>query len=226
MDKLLEILHKIKGSVDFSKEEQLCTDGLLDSMNIVELVAELEEQFAIAVPFREITKKNFESAARIWAMVERLQGNTGIMQKPGGSLSEHKMFDSILEAIKYYAEATPKALCLAEESKTVSYGQYWDLIKRLAMVFKGKGIKKRDRVVVEANQTILYLAVGHAVNLAGAVWVPAVHGCGENRLRYLAGNFESRVVIANGELKMGGGSDITYLRGIACGSEESRKRSG
>lgn len=73
MDKLLKILQGIKGTVDFTKEEQLCTNGLLDSMNIVELVSELEEQFNIEVQFSDITKNNFESLAKIWALVERLQ---------------------------------------------------------------------------------------------------------------------------------------------------------
>lgn len=73
MDKLLKILQGIKETVDYTKEEQLCTDGLLDSMNIVELVSELEEQFDIEIQFCDITRNNFESVARIWALVERLQ---------------------------------------------------------------------------------------------------------------------------------------------------------
>ena len=120
------------------------------------------------------------------------------------------MFNSILEAIKYYAEKTPDALCLAEESKKVSYAEYWELIRRLALVFKRKGIEKGERVILEGNQDINYLAVGHAVNLIGAVFVPSSHGCGLERFVTLAENFGARFVVANERVEIGEVYSLTY----------------
>lgn len=73
MEKLMEILRSIAPEVDFADCSDLIDGHYLDSMDILSLVAELEDAFDITVPAVEIVPDNFNSAERIWAMVCRLR---------------------------------------------------------------------------------------------------------------------------------------------------------
>ena len=75
MDELLEILQDIDDSVDYEKETALIDDHILDSFGIITLIAEIEETFDIEVDAAEMTPENFNSAAALWKMIQRLQEN-------------------------------------------------------------------------------------------------------------------------------------------------------
>ena len=49
MEKLLAILKDIDPDIDYENEEHLIDDGLLDSMQVLELVSTLEDEFDIEV---------------------------------------------------------------------------------------------------------------------------------------------------------------------------------
>ena len=48
-------------------------DGILESFAILSIVGELEDEFDISITPAEIIPENFNSAAALWAMVQRLQ---------------------------------------------------------------------------------------------------------------------------------------------------------
>ncbi len=73
MNELLEILNEIDDSIDYETETGLIDDHLLDSFAIISLVSELEDAFDISIDAAEMTPENFNSAANLWKMVERLQ---------------------------------------------------------------------------------------------------------------------------------------------------------
>jgi len=60
IDKIEEITFTEVGPTDSLWEEKV-----LDSITIVELVVELENEFKIKVPFNEIVTENFETVERI-----------------------------------------------------------------------------------------------------------------------------------------------------------------
>ncbi len=72
MDKLLEILGSMHPEVDFSQNESLIDDGVLDSLDIVSLVAQIDEEFGVTLPAEEIVPENFNSAQALWALIVRL----------------------------------------------------------------------------------------------------------------------------------------------------------
>lgn len=72
-EKLFEILEDINPEVDFEECTTLIDDHLLDSLSLISLIADLEDEFDITIPTVEIIPDNFNSAAAILAMVERLQ---------------------------------------------------------------------------------------------------------------------------------------------------------
>ncbi|HIR52332.1 MAG TPA: acyl carrier protein [Candidatus Onthovicinus excrementipullorum] len=73
MERLIEILEEIQPEVDYFTCTDLIDGHHLDSLSIISLVAELEEEFDITIPTVEIIPDNFNSAKNLWAMIVRLQ---------------------------------------------------------------------------------------------------------------------------------------------------------
>ena len=73
MEKLIEILEEIEDGVDYENCTTLIDEGILDSLAIISLVAEIEEEFDVQIPTVEIVPANFNSAQAIWNLIERLQ---------------------------------------------------------------------------------------------------------------------------------------------------------
>lgn len=72
MEQLLTILSGLHPDVDFAVTEDLVDDGILDSLDIVSLVAEIHSEFDVAIPAEEIVPENFNSAEALWALIRRL----------------------------------------------------------------------------------------------------------------------------------------------------------
>ena len=73
MERLIEILEEIQPEVDYTTCTNLIDGHYLDSLCIISLVAELEEEYDITIPTVEIIPDNFNSAESLWAMIVRLQ---------------------------------------------------------------------------------------------------------------------------------------------------------
>lgn len=73
MDKIIDILSGIKSGVDFEDEDQIVTGGVLDSIDITELITQLEEEFDIEIGMEYMENENFDSVEAMWEMVEELQ---------------------------------------------------------------------------------------------------------------------------------------------------------
>ncbi len=73
MDKLLEILSEVRPDVDFKNETKPIDNGILDSLNIMEIIAEISDEFDIELSPADIVPANFNSAESLWAMIQRLQ---------------------------------------------------------------------------------------------------------------------------------------------------------
>ena len=67
------IFNYIDVTIDYETETGMIVDHLLDSFAIISLVSELEDAFDISIDAAEMTPENFNSAANLWKMVERLQ---------------------------------------------------------------------------------------------------------------------------------------------------------
>ena len=73
MERLIEILEDIQPQADYETCTTLIDDHILDSMSIIALVAELEEEFDVTIPTVEIIPANFNSAQAMYDMIIRLQ---------------------------------------------------------------------------------------------------------------------------------------------------------
>lgn len=72
MDKLIRILQELNPDVDFETGKALIDDGILDSFDIVTLVAQIDDVFGVQIPAQELTPENFNSAGALFALVQRL----------------------------------------------------------------------------------------------------------------------------------------------------------
>ena len=73
MDQLMEILTEVNADVDFETCDTLIDDGILDSFDIVTIVAEVNNVFDVQIPAEELKPENFNSAKSLYALIERLE---------------------------------------------------------------------------------------------------------------------------------------------------------
>ncbi len=109
------------------------------------------------------------------------------------------MFRSVVEAVFYYAGETPDRFCLADDARKVTYREYKDEICRYAAVFSKMGIGEGDKVVVEAAQTVEYLAAELALQLTGAVFVPVENRCAPEKICSFADRVAAKAIFIKTE---------------------------
>ena len=72
MNELIEILENLHPEVDFETCTTLIDDKILDSFDIVTLVAEIDAEFDVAIPAEELIPENFNSASALYELIEKL----------------------------------------------------------------------------------------------------------------------------------------------------------
>lgn len=72
-EQIIEILEDIQPEADYETCQTLIDDHILTSLDVLSLVAELEDEFDVTIPTVEIIPSNFNSVDAIAAMVEKLQ---------------------------------------------------------------------------------------------------------------------------------------------------------
>ena len=74
MERILAILKEIHPETDFEKSEDFIQDELLDSFDVIELVAGLEETFGITIDGLDILPENFNTLETIKKIIIRSGG--------------------------------------------------------------------------------------------------------------------------------------------------------
>ncbi|MBQ6966644.1 MAG: acyl carrier protein [Lachnospiraceae bacterium] len=72
-DKILEILTEVRPDIDFENETELVSGNILESFDIVQIVAELDDEFDIEISPKDLTADNFNSLEALEELIERLQ---------------------------------------------------------------------------------------------------------------------------------------------------------
>ncbi|MCQ2532643.1 MAG: acyl carrier protein [Saccharofermentans sp.] len=75
MEELLEILRDLHSDVDYDTCETLVDDRIIDSFDIISIVAEVDDRLDVSIPAEEIIPENFNSAKALWALIERLEND-------------------------------------------------------------------------------------------------------------------------------------------------------
>ena len=72
-DQIKQIVAEIVPGVELEGSVDLADGGQIDSIAVVNIIAELSMEFNIQVPFEEITNENFNSIDNMVALVQKLQ---------------------------------------------------------------------------------------------------------------------------------------------------------
>lgn len=72
MNELLKILRELHPDIDFETATGLVEDSVLTSLDIVTIVTEVTDRLDVNIPAEEILPENFDSAAALWQLIQRL----------------------------------------------------------------------------------------------------------------------------------------------------------
>ena len=73
MDELISILKEIHPDVDYSTATNLVDGKILDSFDIISLVAEIADTFDVVISAEYMIPENFNSAEALWNLIQKLQ---------------------------------------------------------------------------------------------------------------------------------------------------------
>ncbi len=73
LQKLLEVLVEIKDDVDFANEKALVDDGLIDSLDLTQIIAALDDAFDVHIPAGDIEPENFNSVEAMLKLIHEYQ---------------------------------------------------------------------------------------------------------------------------------------------------------
>lgn len=72
MDRLKEILEDVRPDLDFEVEKKLIDDGILDSIDILTIIGELNDEYDIDINAQYLLPENFNSIEAIFELIQKL----------------------------------------------------------------------------------------------------------------------------------------------------------
>ncbi len=74
MEQLYFILEGCCPAVDFRSEKALITEKVIDSIDLVSIIAEIEERYDISIESDMIDAEHFDSAEKMCELIQSLKG--------------------------------------------------------------------------------------------------------------------------------------------------------
>ena len=71
MVELIRIMNEIRPDLDFTKEDKLIDDDVLDSFDIISIVSEVNDFFGIELNVNDLLPENFNSAAALYDLIQK-----------------------------------------------------------------------------------------------------------------------------------------------------------
>ncbi len=89
---------------------------------------------------------------------------------------------SILSSIKYQSINNPNKLAVVDTNNELTYEKYWEKISIVASNLRANGLKEKEYVVIKNAQSVEYLVVLHAIQLAGGICIPIEKSANQGRV--------------------------------------------
>lgn len=72
-EEIMEILTGIRSDVDFENSTKLIDDGILESLDIVAIVGEFNEEFDVEISVEDLVPENFNSVDAMVELITKAQ---------------------------------------------------------------------------------------------------------------------------------------------------------
>lgn len=148
---------KITGNIDIPATVPFVESGILNSLELVNMVFEIEKYFDIKFDLGNLDLKSIESPITIADTVNKLRG-----------IDKYSLRDLIIQI----CNENSKKDAIIFDGKTVKYEELLKEVKLLASGFIKLGIKKLDRVGILLNNRLEYIYSYFALFYIGALPVP------------------------------------------------------
>lgn len=102
---------------------------------------------------------------------------------------------SIVKSIYKHSQEIPQKTALIATDYTVDYGTLWKMVAAMAKLLKEKGLEKGQRVILEADHTVEFMAMCYGIHLAGGVHVPVEHGAPADRVAEICEEMQPSMVL-------------------------------
>jgi acyl carrier protein len=73
MEELLRIMSEVRPDIDFETETRLIDDEMLDSLDIVAIVTDVNDEFDVEINVNDLLPENFNSAKALYELIQKLQ---------------------------------------------------------------------------------------------------------------------------------------------------------
>ena len=73
MDEIIAIIKELHPDVDYETNTSLVDDRIIDSFDIISIVAEIDDRLDVQIPAEEIIPENFNSAKALADLVAKLE---------------------------------------------------------------------------------------------------------------------------------------------------------
>ena len=115
-------------------------------------------------------------------------------------------FQTLLDAIAYYAEMTPDKVCLIDASKgdSITYAEFWQKIRAFAARLHEADLKQGENAVVRVGPLIETFVAQFAINLAGGVYCPAEKHMKPLKVLEMLDYFDSTLLISTENIEQAG----------------------
>jgi long-chain acyl-CoA synthetase len=108
-------------------------------------------------------------------------------------------FNTLVEAVAYWAERTPDKVCLidAGSGTQMTYGELWRSARIFARRLREAGVQKGDRVVVRVGPLLETLTAQFGVYCAGGVYCPVEKHMKNRKIFEMLDYFDSMLIISS-----------------------------
>ena len=73
MEELLRIMSEVRPDIDFENETHLIDNEMLDSLDIVAIVTDVNDEFDISINVNDLLPENVNSAKALYELITKLQ---------------------------------------------------------------------------------------------------------------------------------------------------------
>lgn len=132
---------------------------------------------------------------------------------------------SIVRSIFEHSKSTPDKIAIIAQDDIVSYQMLWNLITGVNHYLKVQGISIGDRIMLEADHTVEYLACCYGIHLAGAVLVPIEKNIPAQRIAEISVEIEPALILTGEHPMQTIGVSYDELKGFSFSDYDFPKES-